>query len=129
MIGFAVPNGTYSYQIAVGHPQDGYKTTFNGTVTVSGAPGTLKVVFTQQQYKVTFEETGLASGTKWMVATGTGPKTVAGSSANLTIMLPNGTIRWTASASGYDSPSGTVTVNGSGATAMVTFSSVIGRPS
>jgi hypothetical protein len=127
-VGFMVPNGTYSYQISVAYPQDGYKTNFSGTVTVNGAAKTVKVVFTQAQYQVTFEETGLSHGTHWTVVAGTGHKTVSGSGKNLTMNLPNGTFSWTASASGYDSPTGTVTVNGAGTTVMVTFTSVVTRP-
>jgi thermopsin len=123
-----VPNGTYSYRIAVGYPQDSYKTTFSGTVTMDGASSTVNVVFTQAQYQVTFEETGLSHGTHWMVVAGTGHKTVSGSGTILTMNLPNGTFSWTASASGYDSPRGTVTVNGGVATVMVTFRSAVPRP-
>ncbi|MGC2034003.1 MAG: protease pro-enzyme activation domain-containing protein [Thermoplasmata archaeon] len=116
-----VPNGTYSYRIAVGYPQDSYKTTFSGTVTVNGAAATVNVKFTQAQYKVTFEETGLASGTKWTVDVGSGPKTVSGTGTSLSLTLANGTYTWTASASGYDSPTGPVMVNGATATVMVRF--------
>jgi YVTN family beta-propeller protein len=128
-IRFTIPNGTYSYQISIAHPQDGYKTTFNGTVTVNGAARTVRIVFTQAQYQVTFEETGLSHGTHWTVVAGTGHKTVSGSGKNLTMNLPNGTFSWTASASGYDSPTGTVVVNGATATVMVTFASEPGLPS
>ena len=73
---------------------------------MNGAAATVDVKFTQAQYKVTFEETGLASGTKWTVDVGTGPKTVSGTGTSLSLTLANGTYTWTASASGYDSPTG-----------------------
>ncbi|MGC2034465.1 MAG: hypothetical protein WA761_03340, partial [Thermoplasmata archaeon] len=94
----------------------------------NGAAATVDVKFTQAQYKVTFEETGLASGTKWTVDVGTGPKTVSGTGTSLSLTLANGTYTWTASASGYDSPTGTVMVNGATATVMVTFASLAPRP-
>ena len=96
---------------------------------MNGATRTVKIVFTQAQYQVTFEETGLSHGTHWTAVAGTGHKTVSGSGTTLKMDLPNGTFTWTASASGYDSPTGTVTVNAATTTVMVTFASDLVRSS
>jgi hypothetical protein len=116
-----LPNGTYSYRIAVAYPQDSYKTTFSGAVTVKGASVRVDVVFTQAQYKVTFQATGLTAGTEWTVLAGSGPKTVSGIGMNLSMTLPNGTFSWSAEATGYDSPSGSVIVSGATVSVSVTF--------
>jgi hypothetical protein len=125
-----MPNGTYTYRIAVAYPQDSYKTPFSGKATVSGAPDTVNVKFTQAQFKVTFDETGLSPGTKWTVDVGTGPKTVSGTGTSLSMTLANGTFSWTASANtgSYNTPSGSFTVNGTPIVVPVTFHSVTGGP-
>ena len=107
---FAVPNGAYTYQISVAHPQMGYKTSFSGTVVVNGTSITLHIIFTRAQYDVTFEERGLRRNAPWMVVVGS--KSKSGAGTTLSMKLANGTFSFTANSTNYADSSGTFAVSG-----------------
>jgi len=80
------PNGTYAYTVR-GVP--GYRWVTPGTVTVVGNSPVVPVTFSVRTYAVTFEESGLASGSLWNLSAGG----VANSSigTQLVLWLANGT--------------------------------------
>jgi hypothetical protein len=86
-ITFPEPNGTYAYQIGA---VPGWSTPLRyGNVSVSGAPSSLLVPWTQFTYPATFNETGLPAGMNWSVSIdGTD---YASNSTQLTGYVPNGT--------------------------------------
>jgi hypothetical protein len=109
---FSAPNGTYSYSVApiAGYHADSYA----GAVTVKGNDVTVQITWVRVTYNVTFEETGLPSGTTWTA-------TLNGTTENnvtplaIVFSVANGTLPWTiAPISGYTAnvTSGSVHVNG-----------------
>lgn len=64
-IAFAVTNGTHAFEVTViaGYPA----TPSSGVVTVAGADFTEAIVFAAFTYRVTFNETGLPTGTSWSI--------------------------------------------------------------
>jgi YVTN family beta-propeller protein len=127
-VGFLAPNGSYSY--TVGPASDYAASPASGSVTVDGANATVLIGFAirTESYAVTFEESGLASGSNWFVTlNGT---TRNSSSAELGFTEPNGTYGYTiALVAGYSiggSRTGNVTVNGNGLNVQVRFLSVAG---
>jgi len=77
-LGFQEPNGTFSF--AVRSPSGYLAAPVNGSVTVSGAPGSVPIVFSANStpaFAATFVEAGLPPGTPWGV-------TVNGSSSAAT---------------------------------------------
>jgi YVTN family beta-propeller protein len=118
-ISFALPNGSYTYQVV---PLSGYSTNLTGTISVEGAAVSVEVLFIPHGYPVTFSEVGLPSGTHWsvtfggMTRSGTGDITFPGTpngSASFTVPPPVGY---------YADPStGTVAVDGAGVTVGITF--------
>ena len=126
-IGFAEPNGTYSFTVGV---VAGYNANpSSGSVTVNGAAVTVSITFSPSvvaTYAVTFAESGLPAGTSWLVTLdGVAQSSATGS---ITFMEGNGTYSFSVGAvSGYSaSPSfGSVTVNGgSPPTEDVTFTPI-----
>ena len=88
-VSFALANGTYNYTVA---PIDGYRTSWNGSVTVTGADVSVAIAFARVVYPVVFAEPDSPGGTFWSVALGSGSN-----SSNTTIirfMEPNGTYAW-----------------------------------
>ncbi|MGP8109603.1 MAG: hypothetical protein ACLQD9_02705 [Thermoplasmata archaeon] len=74
-VGFAVPNGTYTFSVgALGTENGTYlPTPESGNVTVKGTDVTVGIAFAPLSfYTVTFNETGLPNGTFWWVALGSG---------------------------------------------------------
>jgi Thermopsin/Periplasmic copper-binding protein (NosD) len=120
-ITFAVPSGTYSYQVL---GLAGYRASpATGSATVGTANYDIAVTFTQVTYAVTVSESGLSSGTSWSAIVNGVTLTTVGTS--VTIYLPNGTYTYTiAAVNGYSVTGGTgsVTVSGSSAGAAATFS-------
>lgn len=118
---FTEPNGTYAWTASA----SGYVATpASGRVTVSGGNQSAPVTFalpTAPEYGLTFNESGLPSGTAWQVNLTGAVHTSLGSSIRAT--EPNGTYAWTASASGYvASPaSGTVVVSGQNLSVAIVF--------
>ncbi|MEM0129238.1 MAG: hypothetical protein QXG65_03645 [Thermoplasmata archaeon] len=91
-IGFALPNGTYAYEIV---PVAGWRATpSSGVLTVAGAPpAAIAVTFAQVVYTVTFEETGLPSGITWSIAIN-GTSLYARTGMPIVASLPNGTFTY-----------------------------------
>jgi hypothetical protein len=121
-LGFARPNGTYSYALA---PVNGLvPTPASGSVTVKGKVVTVPVTFARPTYPVIFTESGLPSGAEWTVYLGgSGPES---SSPTIEFLEPNGSYSFTIvsqTAYGYaPSPaSGTVVVSGGGQNISVWF--------
>ncbi len=119
---FTVPNGTYAFSIAT---ISGYRpnTPVSGSLTVSGADVTRSTGYTQVTYVVSFEETGLSTGTAWAV-TLNGVET-SSLTAFVNFTEPNGTYAFSVAAvAGYDAPSpgsGNATVAGFNQTVMIAF--------
>ncbi len=121
-INFNLPNGTYSYGIAT--TLKTYEA-FGGSIPVNGQITSASIGFRKVTYNTAFTETGLQSGTQWYVnITGmpsSGPITGSSYFADLT----NGTYSYRISVPlhyvVYPS-SGSVNVNGKGASVSVKFS-------
>ncbi|MGD0249964.1 MAG: hypothetical protein ABSB97_03620, partial [Thermoplasmata archaeon] len=110
---FHLGNGTYSYHVGI---VPGYKTTQNGSFTVSGLPVTVTVAFSVKKYTITFTETGLPSGTSWCVTLTPG-STTCSTTGSIKVSDPNGTYSYAITPiAGYHittgSYTGSVTVNG-----------------
>jgi YVTN family beta-propeller protein len=89
---------------------------------VNGGSGNVTAIQTLPTYEVTFDETGLPSGTEWEVAVAGGPST----SSNLTTLAVqeiNGNFSYTAVSSNvsYHCPNGTFMVNGSALIERIAF--------
>lgn len=118
---FSLPDGNYTYTITstdpfyVAHPSTGY---VNLTETME-----VSTVFTYVAYNLTFDETGLPSGSTWYVNISGVAKSSSGTS--ITFTEPNGTYSYVAYAKNKTyaptAPSGTVTINGSSQTVSLTF--------
>jgi YVTN family beta-propeller protein len=87
--GISLPNGTYSYTIAV--CDKAYRPSLaSSSFTVSGSAVFRSVTFTLLTYQVTFNETGLPVGTEWYLNV-TGQPSLASGSITARTDLPNGT--------------------------------------
>ena len=125
-IAFTEPNGTYPYTVGA---VSGYASSpSSGNVTVNGASQSVPITFTPSTvstYTVTFNESGLPSGTSWSVdLNGT---TRTSTTSTVTFTEPNGTYPYTiGSVSGYtSSPSaGSVVVKGANAAQAITFTAI-----
>lgn len=113
-------NGTYSYtsSSANGYAVDQYYTTF----TVDGAKLNEAILF-YKAYQVTFEESGLASGTAWNVNISGQQSSGAIDVSTYSINLPNGTYSYNVSTTGayLYSNNGTFEITGSPMAEPVTF--------
>ncbi|MGC2034955.1 MAG: thermopsin family protease, partial [Thermoplasmata archaeon] len=88
------PYGLYSYTIRAAN----YAVSpGSGSVTANGAP-VVHVVFTLITYTVTFDETGLPSGTNWSVTVGAATR--SSTTSTITFQEPNGTASYTATVTG-----------------------------
>ena len=99
----------------------------SSSVKVNGTSQTVNIKFTEVTYKVTFNETGLPSGTKWILSsnvTGIADTT----SSSYSFMLPNGTYNFSviSSLNTYSSQHSeySVTVSGSNVIENITFTAV-----
>ena len=115
---FSLGNGTYTYHVGL---VPGYKTTATDTAfNVTGTPVSLAVKFSVMRYYITFNETGLPSGTKWSVTltlTSDATSIANSTTSSLRFTEPNGTYDYSiAPEAGYfisaGSNSGSVTVGG-----------------
>jgi hypothetical protein len=122
-IAFTEPNGTYTYSVGV---VAGYApSAASGMKTVAGENTGVTITFHQVTYGIEFSETGLTSGTRWSITVDS--DTVASTSSSLQIVEPNGTYTYQVNiVSGFmpTSPSGMVTVNGTGPTVDIVYSPV-----
>ena len=112
-------NGTYAYSVSA----SGYQPTpGSGSVTISGQPAGQSISFALVTYSVAFATSTLPAGTLWNVTlAGT---TRSSTSATILFSEPNGSYAWSLGSVGgwYGTPgSGSVTLNGSGATVSITF--------
>jgi YVTN family beta-propeller protein len=129
LIGFAEPNGTYSY--AVGGIPGWHLTSFaqRGSVTVNGTSVEEAVGWTVTTYVVTITENGLPNGTSWGTFVG---GSAFGSTANaITFEEPNGTYSFKVdSEAGYvaDLTRGSITVLGVPVSLTITFEHNPGSP-
>ena len=126
-ITFSEPNGSYSY--TVGSVSGYTSSTSSGSLTVSGSNISKTITFTPVQvkitnYKVTFTETGLPSGTTWYVNLSNGIDSGAITGTSYSFSLTNGTYSYTTSnVSGYSvmPSSGSISVNGSSISKTITY--------
>lgn len=110
-LSFSVPNGSYPYAVT---PIGGYRSSpSSGSLTIAGAGQTIHVTFTAVDYKLTFSETGLPTGTHWKVTVG--PSSNSSGTASITFEVPNGSYAYSFGAvAGYTTPAGgTLSVTGS----------------
>ena len=125
---FYAPNGTYS--VLAESDNDAYLAHPFGPLTVNGSAVVLHATFSANPNVLTFEEKGLANGTYWVVGLsreGANSSTVYKNSSTSTIEFveTNGTYAFTVIPVGAYTPvpaSGSVVMNGSARTVLVTFS-------
>ena len=124
---FSLTNGSYTYTIASANKVYAPNLT-SGSFTVDGSPLSFDIKFFAVTYTVTFQESGLPSGTTWYVnITGmasSGPITINSYSIDLT----NGTYLFAISTSDKNyapSYNNSFTVKGSNASIPVAFKPVI----
>ncbi len=125
-LNFSGPNGTYYVIPGAGsaYYAPSAATSFL-LLTVNGANTSAAVTFVYQSaYPISFNETGLAPNTPWLVAVSYIDYNSTATNSTVTFTLPNGTYPFTAGgASGYAAspPNGTFTVNGAGGVYNITF--------
>ena len=119
---FSVPNGTYSFFAASRDYKD-----VSGSITVNGSSFTYTINMELQLYEVTFNETGLPSGTMWYVNLSNGMISGPITGSSYSFSLTNGSYSYsvaTSSKTYYTSPSGSFTVNGTPISESIAFSEV-----
>lgn len=119
---FTMGDGTYNY--TVGAPHGYFATPANGNATVNGHPVAKSIVFAVfvELFNVTFNETGLASGTTWSVSIAGTSNSSSG--AAIDFRLKNGTYTFSvASVTGYNvsTPEGILNVRGAPVDQSVTY--------
>ncbi len=123
-INFSETNGVYNFVVNV---VSGYSASpSSGTVKVNGLNVTKNVVFTAEEYSVTFVESGLPSGTQWLVSLN--GSVLTSTSDNITFLEPRGTYLYTVSPEGGITPSpqnGSTVVNGGNVTIYISFQSYL----
>jgi thermopsin len=123
---FSEPNGTYGF--TVGSVRGYLATPASGSVTVAGAPVLLNITFTPippGKYALSFNETGLPTGTNWSVVLGGAQNRSTGLS--VVFLEPNGTYPFTLGVvPGFlaHPASGQTTVNGGAMSVAVLFTPV-----
>ncbi|MGP8071537.1 MAG: ABC transporter substrate-binding protein [Thermoplasmata archaeon] len=108
-IEFLEPNGSFDYS-AASSDKTYAPTPPGGSFEVSGASVSVSATFQLVAYSVTFTEAGLAPGAEWWVDL-SGQNT-SSTASSLTTSLANGTYSYTASAPGYSTQLGSVSVQG-----------------
>ncbi|MEM0159879.1 MAG: hypothetical protein QW393_03945 [Candidatus Micrarchaeaceae archaeon] len=121
-ITFSIANGT-NYAFSISIAPNWQASPASGTLSVSGAPVTETITFTEVFYKIIFVETGLPSGTAWIININGVPYPTT----NGTVILTehNGTFEYTAeSEPGYTATpaSGTVTLQYSDISVHIVYS-------
>jgi len=96
----------------------------SGSVDFTGANTTVVITFTQNEYDVTFSETGLATSTSWKVTLD--GVTETNTTSTITFVEPAGMYNWSTSAVGYTAapPNGTVDVVSASTGVDVTFTAI-----
>ncbi|MCI4345674.1 MAG: thermopsin family protease [Thermoplasmata archaeon] len=122
----AEPNGSYFWSALL---VPGYTPLpKGGTAVVIGAAYSVEIHWARVTYPIRVTETGLPAGTSWSAVVNA--TLVSGSTATLTVNLPNGTYPYTVSTAGTYTPSpasGHVTVTGSPSPLSVSFTQLPGR--
>jgi YVTN family beta-propeller protein len=119
-IRFLEPNATYTFTLGM---VPGFTTTsFRGLFVVLGGPANLSIAWTQVNYTVAFEESGLPMGTVWWVNV-TGGNSTSSTNAGLSLSEPNGTWAYSVASDDltYSSPGGSFTVSGTAARQAIVF--------
>jgi hypothetical protein len=121
-IGFSEPNGSYGFALG---PLGGYiSSPSSGTVVVTGSAVSQSIAFRPFTYSVTFQESGLSSGTNWSVTVN--GVVLSSTSNSIVAQEPNGTVNYrVGNVSGYSSNigSGSLLVDGGPKLVTLTFSS------
>ncbi|MCI4363732.1 MAG: thermopsin family protease [Thermoplasmata archaeon] len=125
-VNMAEPNGSYFWSALL---VPGYTPLpKGGTAQVLGAAYAVDIHWTRVTYPIHVTESGLPAGTSWSAVVNS--TLVSGSTATLTVSLPNGTYPYMVPATGSYVPnpgSGHVTVAGSASPLSVTFTQLPGR--
>ena len=129
---FSLTNGSYTYTIASANKVYAPNLT-SGSFTVHGYPLSFDIKFIPVTYTVTFQETGLPSGTTWYVniTESNGTTYISGqiTGSSYAFSLTNGSYTFTIATSDkiYESSilSGSFTINGSSLSKSITFSEVL----
>ena len=123
---FTEPNGTYSYVIGT---VAGYTASpSSGNILVIGFPIPQSIAFTLTSpgnYRVTFQESGLPSGTSWSVTIS--GSTITSTTSSIAFGEPNGSYSFSVGAvAGYTTspPSGTINVSGAAVSKAITFTAL-----
>jgi hypothetical protein len=111
LLTFDEPAGTYLYSLAAGNASYA-PSSVSGSFTVSSSNIIVSVVFVENIYSVTFNESGLPSGTLWGVTFGTKSATSSASAITFPGVL-QGTYAWVAMSDGYNNVYGNLTVTAS----------------
>jgi hypothetical protein len=111
---FVLPNGDYDYTVT----KLGYEDEM-GSITVASVPQTIEVVLDPVLYDVTFHVTTGGSDLEGAEVTVNGMTNTTGANGNAMFNLSNGTYSYTVVKLGYDTETGTVTVNNGAVTKEV----------
>lgn len=114
-------NGQYSYTVRSSDPEWA-PVSPSGSLSVKGGPVAVSVEFVEEVYTVTFEETGLPSGSSWAVAVGSVAE--YSTTSSVAFAEPNGTYAFSVfGPDGYAaSPaSGSLTVSGTSMVVSIAF--------
>ena len=123
---FHVVNGSYAF--TVGNVPGYTASPLSGSLTVNGAPVSQPITFSHlppDQYSVVFTESGLPSGTTWLVTLG--GQSLSSVGTTITYVEPNGTYAFTVGAEkGFTATpaSGKLIVSGSSDVTSITFTPV-----
>jgi hypothetical protein len=118
-ISFSEPNGTYVYTVATANKTYGAA---GGSFAVDGKAQSRTVKFTLVTYRVTFNESGLPSGTEWWVNLTNG-QTFNSTESSTSFFESNGTYDYSLATSDkeYSAKGGTITVEGAKVSKSVKF--------
>ena len=123
-ITFSVPNGTYEFQIptVTSNGITYVASPSSGNVVVSGVNRIVSLSFIGQVYSVTFNESGLPTGTEWWINI-TGGSSLHSNTSAISFKEPNGFVYFTVEAKGYSAnpSSGTLPISGKNASVSVSF--------
>ena len=122
-ISVSLINGSYSYTVGT---TDKIYHASGGSFSVNGNAVQVPIAFSKVKYTVTFNETGLPSGTTWYANITGQPGSGAITGSSYTVSLINGSYSYTVQSQGklYHSSPGSFTVKGSPVPESVTFSEV-----
>ena len=134
-ITFAQSYGSYYYQVnsptwvyiyASGQNVEFYSTPTSGTVNFN-APMVIDINWYAPQYTITFDESGLPSGTSWSVTLGSGSGiTQTTTASSISFQVYSGSYYYQASAGGYTLSPGNGWVTASGSNQVVNLQAQLG---